>query len=56
MLALEPSAPVKIQLLTSQDAAVDSTPFVIYTLSELEWWTVKLQSEIDQGKQIQFPT
>ena len=37
-----------------QDATADSTLFITSTLSDLEWWTAKLQSEADQGKQIKF--
>ena len=55
MLTLEPSAPKQIHVFTVQNTTADSTPFVISTLSDLEWWTSRLQSEVDQGKWIKFP-
>ena len=47
MLALEASAPEQIQILTIQDALADLIPFVISTLSDLEWWTAMLQYGLD---------
>ena len=55
MLTLELSAPKQINAFTVQNTTADSTPFVISTLSDVEWWTSRLQSKVDQVKWIKFP-